>query len=518
MANAPQISTGAATAPAGKVHIPGWRRWLIRVRAYCLKEVNEIRRQPLLILSLIIGPLVVLILFGSTYVNSTPRVRTAVVLPPGGIPGVDIAQIQELIGLNFDLREVTEDRAGAEARLAAGDLDLVQVLPGNITAALQGEASPQIEFRSNAINPLTEGWIQYLAYAQVNEINKAILRATTARAQQEAAEIRLRITNVEGQALELEQGISAARKQAAQEDLRDLAALLDRLERALPPQEVLAAQGGEIATLRQRITGLQETLERLDRAIATDTLGRTLAEIARARTDLQALDGTIELFVNTSPDALVSPVTQSYTNIRGGAYSAVVYYAPGVLALLVQHTAITLGALALVRERLMGAFEVFRVAPVSLTQLIIGKYLGYTIFIGLATLVLIVAMVLIGVPLLGSWLQFAALILLLILASLGVGFLISTLSGSDSQAIQLAMISLLLSIFFSGFFIALDSFAWPALPVAYSIPMTHGLAGFQDLMLRGVAPGLWTWLGLALIAVVTFGLVVLLTRRQLRRA
>jgi ABC-2 type transport system permease protein len=144
--------------------------------------------------------------------------------------------------------------------------------------------------------------------------------------------------------------------------------------------------------------------------------------------------------------------------------------------------------------------------------------MGYTLFIGLATLVLIVAMTLIGVPLPASWPLFAAMLLLLIVASLGVGFLISSLSGSDSQAIQLAMISLLLSIFFSGFFIALESFAWPALPVSYSIPMTHGLAGFQHLMLRGIAPPPWTWLGLSAIAAVTFLLVVLITRRQLRRA
>jgi ABC-2 type transport system permease protein len=210
-------------------------------------------------------------------------------------------------------------------------------------------------------------------------------------------------------------------------------------------------------------------------------------------------------------------VSQSYANVRGSAYPAVIYYTPGVLALLIQHTAITLGALALVRERLMGAFEVLRVAPVNLAQLIIGKYLAYTLFIALATLVLFAAMRLIGVPLLGNQFMFAGLILLLIMASLGVGFLISSLSGSDSQAIQLAMISLLLSIFFSGFFIALESFAWPALPVAYSIPMTHGLAGFQNLMLRGITPEPGVWLGLTLIAVLSFVLVVVITRRQLRR-
>jgi ABC-2 type transport system permease protein len=495
-----------------------WRRWLIRVRAYFLKEVNEIRRQPLLILSLIVGPLVVLILFGATYVRSTPLVRTAVVLPPGGVAGISEAQIRGLIGTNFAITEVTEDRAGAEARLAAGELDLVQVLPANVAEALTGEGQPQIIFISNAINPLTEGWIQYLAYAEINEVNKAILRATTEQAQREAAAIRVRLIDADGLAAELERGIGEADREEALGDLRAAIDALTALEGALPAQEILAAQGGGLALLRERVANLKGALTTVERAVADGTLQERLAEIADARQELRAVNGTIELFVNASPDKIISPVTQSYTNLRGGAYSAVVYYAPGVLALLVQHTAITLGALALVRERLMGAFEVFRVAPVSLTQLIIGKYLGYTLFIGLAALALITALTLIGVPLLGSWPLFAGLLLLLIVASLGVGFLISSLSGSDSQAIQLAMISLLLSIFFSGFFIALESFAWPALPVAYSIPMTHGLAGFQRLMLRGIPPTPWTWLGLAAISIVTFLLVVLITRRQLRKA
>jgi ABC-2 type transport system permease protein len=47
---------------------------------------------------------------------------------------------------------------------------------------------------------------------------------------------------------------------------------------------------------------------------------------------------------------------------------------------------VSLGALALVRERMMGAFELFRVSPANMVQLLIGKYLGYTVFIALARL------------------------------------------------------------------------------------------------------------------------------------
>jgi ABC-2 type transport system permease protein len=497
--------------------IPAWRRRLIRVRAYFLKEVSEIRRQPLLILSLIVGPLLVLILFGANYISSTPHVRTMIVVPTNGLEGISEERIREVAGTNFTIVAVTPDRAAAEAALAAGEIDLIQVLPENVGAVLNQGVHPQIEFLSNVINPVNEGWIQYLAYAEINEVNKSILRSTTEQAQREVAVFRVRLVDVEDVAAEVEQGVDQARQAGVQEDIRETIDVLDALDRSLPVQEFLAATASDLAVARLRIATIRGHLITIEQAVADGTASQRLAELAETRRELRLLDSTLELFISTAPDEIVAPVSQSYANIRGSAYSAVIYYAPGVLALLVQHTAITLGALALVRERLMGAFEVFRVAPVSLSQMILGKYLGYTLFIALATLVLIIALTLIGVPLLGNPLLFAALILMLIVASLGVGFLISSLSSSDSQAIQLAMISLLLSIFFSGFFIGLDAFAWPALPVAYSIPMTHGLAGFQNLMLRGLSPNLWTWLGLGLIGLITFALVILITRRQMER-
>ena len=77
------------------------------------------------------------------------------------------------------------------------------------------------------------------------------------------------------------------------------------------------------------------------------------------------------------------------------------------------------------------------------------------------------------------------------------------------------MLSLLLSIFFSGFFIAIDSFIPVSHIISYIIPMTHGVNGFQAMMLRGIPPDPQVWGALSTIAIITFLVVVLLTRRQL---
>jgi ABC-2 type transport system permease protein len=499
---------------------PALARWFIRTRAYFWKEINEIRRQPLLLLSLVGGPLLVLLLFGASYVNSTPILRTDLVLPAAGIPGLSEQRLRELIGANFQIEQITNDRAAAEARLAEGDIDVVQVLPGDILAALQRGESPLIEVQSNAINPLTDGWVQYLAYAEVNEINKALLTQQTIEAQQQARGARDRLNDGRGTLAELEQTAAVADSDAIRAEIALTIEAIDTLITLMPPGGRLP-DGTDLAEVQRDLARARASLLELDEIIANGTLAERIDQLRTTNAELRFLDALIERFINTPPDIVVAPVRQQYTNIRGGAYAAVIYYAPGVLALLVQHTAITLGALALVRERLLGAFEVFRVAPVNMTQLLIGKYLGYTLIIAGAATVLTVAMAFLRVPVPGSpalIVQFVGVLLLLTVASLGVGFVISAIAGTDSQAIQLAMITLLLSIFFSGFFIDLTSFSHLARGVSYSIPMTHGVAGLQYLMLRDLPPEPSVWVGMTLIAGITFVLVVVLTQRQLARA
>jgi ABC-2 type transport system permease protein len=108
-------------------------------------------------------------------------------------------------------------------------------------------------------------------------------------------------------------------------------------------------------------------------------------------------------------------------------------------------------------------------------------------------------------------------VLLLTWASLGLGFLISAVSRSESQAVQLSMIALLGSVFFSGFFLPLENFIPYVRGVAYVLPVTHGVQAFQDIMLRGNLPSNETIAWLSGIALVCFVLAWQLWRRNLKR-
>jgi ABC-2 type transport system permease protein len=388
---------------------------IIRLLSFFSKEMNELRRQPKLILSLLLGPFLILLLFGVGYQGERPKLRTALVVPPQSLDAAQLDALKKAITTNFTLLKADADQDGALAMLQAGQLDVVETLPANLEQNLLDGKQSQIDFKYNEINPLNEQWVQYLAYAQVNEINRTV-----------------------------------------------------------QTQAVQQVQG----ELQKR--GVQTSIP---------------------------------------IDALVAPVKPTYYNVQGHALGFMTFYAPGVMALILQHIAVTLAALSLVRERLLGAMELFRVAPVSLTQVLLGKYLGYTLFIGIITIALVGLLVLtpLAVPFLGSVVLFVGLAMLFTLASLGIGFLISAWSSSDSQAVQLSMLVLLMSIFFSGFFLPLENFWTPIRAVGYALPLTHAIDGFQNVMLRGRSPSDFAWLTLGIIAALTFVGSSLLAQWRFRR-
>lgn len=90
-------------------------------------------------------------------------------------------------------------------------------------------------------------------------------------------------------------------------------------------------------------------------------------------------------------------------------------------------------------------------------------------------------------PTLESWINARIVVLALIFASMGIGFLISLLAGTESQAVQFAMIALLFGVFFSGFILDLGYLVGPVQIISWLLSSTHGTIMLQNIMLRGLA-------------------------------
>jgi ABC-2 type transport system permease protein len=122
----------------------------------------------------------------------------------------------------------------------------------------------------------------------------------------------------------------------------------------------------------------------------------------------------------------------------------------------------------------------------------------------LAGVITFLAVWLLKVPMFGQWTNYALAVVVLLFTSLGVGFLISLISQTDTQAVQYSMLLLLASIFFSGFFLDLRLMWEPMKILAWSLPATYGIRMLQDIMLRGASAPALILYGLALIGIVLF--------------
>lgn len=221
----------------------------------------------------------------------------------------------------------------------------------------------------------------------------------------------------------------------------------------------------------------------------------------------------------TPLSVVAEPTRAELVNIAPVTPGVVAFYGPAVLALVLQHLAVTLVALSLVRERTSGVIEMYRVAPVNAWEVLIGKLLAY-LFVGGGIAAMSVALLQLGfaVPMLGDVGALAGTIALVLVASLGLGLAIAVISDSERQAVQLSLLVLLASVFFSGFVLSVSEFTEPVRGFAYSLPVTHGIRLIQDIMLRGTVTQYWAYAVLAVIAMATLVFSWLILRRGMTRA
>jgi ABC-2 type transport system permease protein len=491
-------------------------KWLIRVLAFFGKEMNEVRRQPRLVLSLILGPTLVLLMFGVGYQRDRPVLRTGLVIPSSIEP--DLArQLYNLAALNFKIEAISEDREEMIRRLEVGEFDVIQIFPSDLRGRVLSGQQPRVEFIANTINPADEQWIQYLAYTEVSEINRAILIEATREIQNESSATLAEIEEASRTLANLQEGISAVDRERAITVLRSLRESAGLISISSP--FILRNSPGQVDEdeVQSTLLAFRRDLADIEIMLEDENVGLSQDRVEMARDRLEDLQRTALMLRSIPPEQIVSPLRENYANVRGQAALLMVYYAPGVVALMIQHIAVTLGALAIVRERMLGSIEMFQVAPISSRQVIYGKYLAYVAFILLISVALTTALVLLGVPLPSNLGFYVGIIVLLTLASLGLGFLLSVFSQSDSQAIQLSMLILLLSIFFSGFLLPLESFLPFISVIGAFLPLTHGINGLRALTLEGINPEPLTWASLTVLSVASFLVVAAGMRKMFQQ-
>jgi ABC-2 type transport system permease protein len=217
---------------------------------------------------------------------------------------------------------------------------------------------------------------------------------------------------------------------------------------------------------------------------------------------LEQLIGTAPMPLEVRPSVLYNPATRSAN-----------FFVPGLIGILLQMMTILLIALSLVRERERGTLEQLTMTPVRPLGLMVGKMIPYGAlsFCELCVILTIMRFIFL-VPIHGNVLLLLIMSLPFLLTALGIGLIISTRAGTQAEAFQLAMGTVLPSVFLSGYIFLIDTmpvfFQW----VSRIVPATYFIAILRGIILRGAGfPDLW-WN--AFILSIMGSLAILLAARQ----
>lgn len=180
---------------------------------------------------------------------------------------------------------------------------------------------------------------------------------------------------------------------------------------------------------------------------------------------------------------------------------------PGVIGMILFAITAILTATAVVRERERGTIEQLIVTPIRSGELVIGKILPYTLLALFDTVVvLFVGHWWFGVPIRSSLALILGISALFLLSGLGIGLFASTIANTQQEAMLTVWMTLLPSIFLSGFFFPLEAMPEVLRWVSYAIPLRYYLSIIRVLLLKGV--GLESILP-DVIALTLFGLLIM---------
>lgn len=236
----------------------------------------------------------------------------------------------------------------------------------------------------------------------------------------------------------------------------------------------------------------------------TGTVGLAYAQRVLAQANQEA---RIQPLVEVRPKVLYNPDLLSRN-----------FMVPGVLAMIIMVTTMMLASMALVKERELGSWEQLLVTPLLPRQIILGKLVPYALvgFVEILTALPVVVFYF-HVPLGSSVWLLLLLCVPFVLATLGLGLLVSTLAETQQQAMMLAaFVFMLPQIYLSGFIFPIENMPRFFQMLTYAVPLRYFVTILRGVFLKGV--GLEVLWPQVLALVVVDGVILLVARMRFRRS
>ncbi len=162
------------------------------------------------------------------------------------------------------------------------------------------------------------------------------------------------------------------------------------------------------------------------------------------------------------------------------------FMVPGILAVLVTMLTAFLSSINIIREKELGTIEQLNVTPISKFEFIVGKQVPF-FFIGMFILAigLTLARIIFGIHIMGSPLLLFAYCAIYVVAILGLGMLVSTLTETQQQSMFVTWFFMVIFILLSGLFTPIDSIPNWAKAINLLNPMKYFVEVMRMVMLKG---------------------------------
>jgi ABC-2 type transport system permease protein len=190
---------------------------------------------------------------------------------------------------------------------------------------------------------------------------------------------------------------------------------------------------------------------------------------------------------------------------------------PGMIGMILQTMTTLLTSVAIVRERERGTMEQLIVTPIRSWELLVGKLVPYVVIaFGDALEVLIIGTLWFHVPIRGNIGLLLGLAALFVMTTLSIGLFISTIARTQQEAMLTTFMTLLPTIFLSGFFFPVAAMPQELQWISAVIPLRYFLIIVRSILLKGVGVQL-LWSETAVLAVMGIVMMAVASSRFRKR-
>jgi len=191
-------------------------------------------------------------------------------------------------------------------------------------------------------------------------------------------------------------------------------------------------------------------------------------------------------------------ITQEFIYGTGDFFNS---FAPALVGFVVFFLVFILTGISFLRERIGGTLERLLATPVRKLEIVVGYSFGFAIFatiqVALVLLFLLGSLHIdlpeplpdinlgLGVPIAGSPVLAFVITLLLALAAVNLGIFLSTFARTEFQILQFIPLVIVPQALLCGIIWPIDSLPGLLQPIARILPMTYGIEGLREVLIKG---------------------------------